>query len=229
MDAVLMSSSLMPTDDELRLHTEIESLKESLAAETERTMQLAAEVGRLHGALCRASATLNENSSMCSRVYQIQKDRDVFKKRLEDHLKFKHVPLEAQLAEANRVLFEQRIQFRSIVDVLASQRDWVREWAAQCQENLRLQDLLSKREAGVEVVDLRKQLLEMQSKLAELTVSFHQREVAAAVFESNARTLMLEKERVVTEFELLKEQNRRLWARISSTGGVEQASPAVQD
>jgi len=152
---------------------------------------------------------------MCGNADQLKCERDMFKKQLEDQLQFRRAPLEAQLAEANRVLFEQRLQFRSIVDVLASQRDWVCEWAVQCQENLRLQDLLAKREAGTEAAELRRHLLETHAKFAELTVSLKHRDAAVAVFESKARSLTLDNNRLTAECNLLKEQNRRLWKRVS--------------
>ncbi len=221
-----MSSGLLPTDEEL-LRNEVDSLKVSLAAEMERSAQLAAENAQLHGALGQASATLNETSMLCSSASQIRQERDMFKRQLDEQLQFKRAPLEAQLVTANRVLFEQRLQFRSIVDVLASQRDWVREWAVQCQENLRLQDLLSKREAGTEVVEMRGQLMDSRAKLAELTMSFRQREVASTVFESKARSLALENERLVAESNLLKEQNRRLWKRAVSKKPSQAASPGA--
>jgi hypothetical protein len=213
MDAILMASGLNPTEEEL-LHNEIESLKASLASETERCAQLAAEVGRLHAALNQASIALNESSVMCSNVNQIKGERDLLKRKLDDHLKFRSAPLEAQVAEANRLLLEQRLQFRSIVDVLASQRDWVREWAVQCQENLRLQDLLAKREAGTEVEGLRRHLLETHARFVELTMTLKQCEATSVVFESKSRSLALENERLAGETALLKEQNKRLWKRV---------------
>ena len=137
--------------DQLRL--EVETLRVSLAAETDRCAQMGAEVARLH-------AALHEASLACGSVHQLRTERDAYKQQLDDYIHFKRAPLEAQLQEANRVVFEQRLQFRSIVDVLAAQRDWVREWALQCQENLRLKERLEQREAGTEVSELRKVLLE---------------------------------------------------------------------
>ena len=220
-----MASGLTPTEEEL-LRNEIASLKTSLATETERCEQLTDEITRLRGALGRASSSLNETSVLCSNMNQLKNERDMLKKQLDDQIKYKREPLEAQLADANRVLFEQRLQFRSIVDVLASQRDWVREWAVQCQENLRLQDLLSKREAGTEVEELRKHLLETHAKLTEAIMSIKHRDASAAVHESRARSLALDNNRLTAECNLLREQNRRLWRRATGGGGKAVASAA---
>jgi hypothetical protein len=216
MDAVLMSELLMRSVDEERLMGEVESLKASLATEVERVAQLASENVRMRVALGQASVSLKETGVLCSRADQIRQERDMLKRQLDDQLQFRRAPLEAQLANANRILFEQRLQFRGIVDALASQRNWVREWAVQCKENQRLHDLLSKREAGTEVVELRDQLLDTSAKMAGLMLSFRQREVAYTVLESNARALALENERLVAESRLLSEQNKRLWGRAES-------------
>ena len=216
MDAILMASGSNPTEEEL-LQMEIYSLKASLASETERCAQLAAEVGRLHAALNQASIALNESSVMCSNVNQIKGERDLLKRKLDDHLKFRSAPLEAQVAEANRLLLEQRLQFRSIVDVLAAQRDWVREWAIQCQENLRLQEMIERRGAGTEVVEMKRVLLETQVKFEELVMTSTQREAVIAVHESKARSLGLENKRLTDEVAFQKEQIKRLWTRLEKT------------
>ena len=223
-----MSELLMRSVDEERLMGEVESLKASLATEVERVAQLASENVRMRVALGQASVSLKETGVLCSRADQIRQERDMLKRQLDDQLQFRRAPLEAQLANANRILFEQRLQFRGIVDALASQRNWVREWAVQCKENQRLHDLLSKREAGTEVVEMRGQLLDARAKMAELMVSFRQREVASAVHESKVRSLTLDNERLVAESNLLKEQNRRLWRRVGLKKPSKSASPVPQ-
>jgi hypothetical protein len=201
--------------DQLRL--EVENLRASLVAESDRCSQLGAEVARLH-------ASLHEASLACGSVHQMRVERDAYKQQLDDQLKFKRGPLEARLTEANRVLFEQRLQLRSIVDVLAIQKDWVREWAVQYQENMRLRTMLEQREAGVEVNELRKTLLDTQAKYAELAMSSRQREAIVAVHESKARSLVLDNQRLVEENALHKEQIKRLWRRME----VMQASAGMK-
>ena len=71
-------------------------------------------------------------------------ERDVLHQLLKDEIQFRREPLEALLAETSRSLFEQRQQFRSIVGVMALQRDWGKEWAVQCQENSRLREALER-------------------------------------------------------------------------------------
>jgi hypothetical protein len=176
----------------------------SLSPETDRCALMGAEIARLH-------ASLREASSMAQ---QLRGERDTFKKKLDDQLTFRRGPLEAQLNEAKRALFEQRLQFRSIVDILAAQRDWVREWAIQCQENARLRDQLTAREAGTEVSGLRRELLDAHAKLAEVSLSIKQREAVVAVHESKVRSFKLENERLLASNDLLKEQVRRLWSRL---------------
>ena len=217
-----------PTEEEF-MRNEITTLKASLSTETDRCAQLSAEILRLHVALGRASSTLNETSVMCSTVNQIKRERDLFKKQLDDQLQFRRAPLEAQLADANRILFEQRLQFRSIVDVLASQRDWVREWALQCQENMRLQDVLAKRDAGTEVSELQRRLLESNTKLAEVAIEIKHRDASIAVSESKARFLELENNRLKAESNLLKEQNKRMWKRLAGGGKAVAKSARVGD
>jgi hypothetical protein len=198
--------------DEDQLRLEVETLRTSLAAESERCAQLGVEVARLH-------ASLHEASLACGSVHQMRVERDLYKQQLDDQLKFKRGPLEARLLEANRVMFEQRLQFRSIVDVLAAQRDWVREWAIQCQENMRLREALERREAGTEVSELRRVLLETQSKCAELVMASRQRDTVLAVHDSNARSLALENQRLTLDNELLKEQAKRMWRKLEMARG----------
>ena len=211
-----MASWLNLTEEELMRH-EVGSLRTSLSGETDRCAMLSAEVERLHTALSQASVSLHDTNVMG--MAQFRNERDALKTQLEDHIKFKYNPLEAQMVEANRVLFEQRLQFRSLVDILALQRDWVREWALQCQENLRLQDLLAKRDAGTEVVELRRHLMETHAKFEELTMTLRQREAASAVIESKSRSLALENERLVNGVNHLRAQNKCLWKRLSLVDG----------
>jgi hypothetical protein len=206
MDAILMASGLHPTEEEL-LHHEMNSLKSSLAAETERVAHMGAEIARLH-------VVLNETSLACSGMHQVCLERDELQKQVTDHLTFKREPLEAQLADANRALFEQRVQLRSIVDAMAMQRDWMREWAVQCQENMRLRDRLAHREAGTEVEELRRQMLDMHAKFADLHMSFKQRGVTVALLESKHQSVVLENNRLTSDVALHKEQLRRLWKRV---------------
>ena len=207
----------MDITNEALLRHEVESLKAMLSFETERSAHLTAEVARLHEALNQASLALNEASAMHRAAQQVKVERDLLQTQLE-----------TQLVEVNRVLYEQRIQFRAIVDVLASQRDWVREWAMKCQENERLQDLLSRREAGTEAADLRRHLQEARTKLAELSVSFKQREVISAVFDTKVRSLRLENERLTADNTRLKEQTRRFWKRMSASPARELNKPSPQ-
>jgi len=192
--------------DEDQLRHEVDSLQSSLSAETERGVQMGGEIARLN-------ARLHEVNAMCS---DLLAQRNMFKQQLDDQIKFKRGPLEAQLVEASRALFEQRLQFRSIVDAVAVQRDWVREWALQAQENQRLRDLITHREAGTEVTELRRALLEAQAKYAEQTLRLQQRDVASAVQDSKARSLVLEVDRLTANNKLLQEQVKRLWKRVAS-------------
>ena len=213
-----MSECMNPTEEEL-LRNEVESLKALLSVETERNSILVAEITRLHEA---------QHQTIQS-VQQLRNERDAFRKQLEDQLNFRRAPLEAQLTEANRVLAEQRLQFRSMVDVMTAQRDWVREWAVQCQENMRLQDVLAKREAGTEVEELRTLLLDMHARCAELTLALKQKDAVVAVAESKTRSLALQKEKIVAENRSLKEKNGRLWMRIEKNAVQKNAkSPACR-
>jgi uncharacterized glyoxalase superfamily protein PhnB len=201
-----VASFLLLDEDQLR--HEVESLRASLSAETERGVQMGGEIARLNALLCEANATSSD----------LLTQRNMFKQQLEDQLKFKRGPLEAQLVDANRALFEQRLQFRSLVDAVAVQRDWVREWALQAQENQRLQDALAHREAGTEVTELRRALLEAQAKYAEQTLGLQQRNAASAVQDSKARSLALEVDRLTANNKLLQEQVKRLWRRLADKG-----------
>jgi len=192
--------------DEDQLRHEVDSLQSSLSAETERGVQMGGEIARLN-------ARLHEVNAMCS---DLLAQRNMFKQQLDDQIKFKRGPLEAQLVEASRALFEQRLQFRSIVDAVAVQRDWVREWALQAQENQRLRDLITYREAGTEATELRRALLDAQAKYAEQTLGLQQRDVASAVQDSKARSLAIEVDRLTANNKLLQEQVKRLWKRVPS-------------
>jgi chromosome segregation ATPase len=187
----------------------------SLPPEPDRYAQMGAEIARLHASLREAGAT----------VQRLREERDVFKKQLDDQLMFRRGPLEAQLDEAKRALFEQRLQFRSIVDVLAAQRDWVREWAIQCQENARLRDQLTARDEGTEANGLRRELLDAHAKLAEVSLGIKQGEAVVAVHESKMRSFRLENERLVARNNLLQEQVRRLWNRLPPPSGPAGPSP----
>lgn len=202
-----MSSGANPTEEEL-LRYENQSLRNLVAAESERCAHLGAEIARLHAALVDANAAYGA-------AQQLREERDEIKRRLDEQLQFRREPLESQLAEANRVAGEQRLQFRAIVDMLASQRDWVKEWAIQCQENMRLKERLQQREAGTEVIELRRQALESYARFAELHTSFKQRGVMLSALESKNQTLVLENKRLGDESSLHREQIRRLWRRIS--------------
>jgi hypothetical protein len=204
MDTPTAASFLMLDEDQLR--HEVDSLQSSLSAETERGVQMGGEIARLN-------ARLHEVNAMCS---DLLAQRNMFKQQLDDQIKFKRGPLEAQLVEASRALFEQRLQFRSIVDAVAVQRDWVREWALQAQENQRLRDLITYREAGTEATELRRALLEAQAKYAEQTLGLQQRDVASAVQDSKARSLAIEVDRLTANNKLLQEQVKRLWKRVAS-------------
>jgi hypothetical protein len=208
MDAILMSSNLHPTEEEFLFH-EVVALKASLAAETERCVQMGAEIARLNAALYDANVERGGLLQICS-------ERDEYKKQLEEQVRFEREPLEAQLAETKRVLLEQGLQFRSVVDVLASQRDWVREWALQCQENQRLRDRLVRHEAGTEVEALRSQLLAAHTTFVELHVIFKQRGVVISQLESKISSSGLEIKRLTSEGNVQKEQLRRLWKRAAS-------------
>jgi hypothetical protein len=204
MDAILMSSSLHPTEEEFLFH-EVRALKASLTAETERCVQMGAEIARLNAALYDANVERVGLLEICN-------ERDEYKKQLEEQVP----PLEAQLAETKRVLLEQMIQFRSVVDVLATQRDWVREWALQCQENQRLRDRLVRHEAGTEVEALRSQLLTAHSAFVELHVAFKHRGVVISQLESKISMSGMEITRLTGEGNVQKEQFRRLWKRVAS-------------
>lgn len=195
--------SSFSADNEAHLHQEVNALRNSLSAEMERTSQLGAEVARLQ-------ASLNESRLLCCSAHQLRAERDMYKQRLDDQLQFKRGPLEARLLEANRVVFEQRLQFRGIVDYLAMQRDWVREWAVLGRENMRLRELIEKREAGSEVEELRRALFDLQSKFSENLISTKQYEAIVAVHESKCRTISLENDRLTADNNLFKEQLRRL-------------------
>ena len=193
--------------DEDQLRHEVVTLRCLLATESERSTQLSAEVIRLHASLHEACVCLGD----------VKMERDAFRRQFEDHHRFNRGPLEARLLEANQVLFEQRLQFRSIVDVLASQRDWVREWAIKCQENLRLQERIERREAGTEVVEMKRVLLETRVKYEELVMTSTQRVAVMAVHESKVRSLGLENKRLTDEVAVQKEQIKRLWMRLEKT------------
>jgi len=226
--------------DVVQLRREVDSLRSSLSAETERGVQKGGEIARL-------STRLYEVTAMCS---DLLAQRNMFKQQFDDQLKFKRGPLEAQLIEANRALCEQRLQFRRIVDALAVQRDWVREWALQAQENQRLRDVLTRieaggemtelrlrevlthhREAGTEVTELRRALLEAQAKYAEQTLGLQQRDVASAIQDSKARSLALKIDRLTANNTLLQEQVKRLWkwgaSEKKSSTAVEEAPDAT--
>jgi hypothetical protein len=202
MEAFNTSSTFLVDGDPL--HDEVGTLQSALAAETERTAQLGAEVARLH-------ASLYEANVMCGSVHRLRVERDAYKQKLDDQLQFKSGPLEARLLEANRVVFEQRLQLGSIVDYLAIQRDWVREWAILGQENLHLREKIKKRESGAEVEELRRTLLDFQSKVAENIITVRRYETMIAVHESKVRSFSMENERLMADNTLLKEQMRRLW------------------
>jgi hypothetical protein len=208
MDAILMSSGAHPTEEEL-LRYENQSLKTLVSAESERVAHMGAELARLHAALIDANAAY-------ASVQQLREERDELRRRLDEQLQFRREPIESQLAEANRVAGEQRAQFRAIVDMLASQRDWVKEWALQCQENMRLKERLQQRQAGTEVNELRRQALDSYARFAELHTSFKQRGVMISVLESKNQTLALENKRLVDNAALHSEQIRRLWRRIAA-------------
>ena len=193
-------------------HHELDPILHPPAPEPEsgRCALLGAEIARLHELLRGANASLK----------QARSERDMYKAQLDDQLTFRRGPLEAQLNEAKRALFEQRLQFRSIVDILAVQRDWVREWAIQCQENARLRDQLAAREGGTEAEGLRRELLDAHVKLAEVSLSIKQREAVVAVHESKVRSFKLEVERLLSSNDLLKEQVKRLWKRLPPPSGV---------
>lgn len=207
----LILSSDTADVDQLRI--EADSLRASLSAESERVAQMGGEIARLGALLHEASVSA---AAVCV-------ERDTFKQQLDDQLKFKRGPLEAQLLDANRALYEQRLQFRSIVDAVAVQRDWLREWALQAQENQRLRDILAHREAGTEVAELRRALLDAQTKFAEQTLGNQQRDATAAVQESRARALGLEVDRLTANNTLLQEQVKRLWKRVFATDRVRDA------
>ena len=190
-------------DNNTHLHQELNALRNSYASEMERTSLLGAEVARLH-------ESLNKASQMCSDVHQLRAERDMYKQKLEDQLQFKRGPLEARLLEANRVLYEQRLQFRGIVDYLSMQRDWVREWAVLGRENMRMREMMEKRESGSETEELRRVLFDLQSKLSETLASVRQYEAVVAVHESKVRSVSLENDRLMAENNLLKEQAKRL-------------------
>lgn len=206
-----MASATDPHDIGL-YHHELDPILHppTLDSESIRCSQLGAEIARLHELLRGISSTLQQALS----------ERDLFRTQLDDQLKFRRGPLEAQLNEAKRALFEQRLQLRSVVDILAVQRDWVREWAIQCQENSRLRDQLAAREGGVEAEGLRRELMDAHAKSAELSLSITQREAVVVVHESKVRSFKLEVERLLSSNDLLKEQVRRLWKRFPPPPGV---------
>ena len=207
MDVVLMSSNLHPTEEEYLVH-EVETLKVSLSAETERCFQMGVEIARLNAALYDANVA-NDN------VLQICNERDEYKEKCEEYGQLKLKPLEAQLAETNRVLLEQRLQFQSVVDVLAYQRDWVREWALQCQENQRLRDRIVRHESGTEVETLRSQLTTAHTTFVELHVAFKHRGVIITQLESKITSAGMDNTRLKEEADVQKEQLRRIWKRIA--------------
>ena len=196
-----MMFSIDNTDND-QLQQEVNTIRAALAAEMERTSQLGAEVARLH-------ASLHEFQVMRGNMLQLRTERDEYKQKLEDQLQFKREPLEARLLEANRVLFEQRLQLRGIVDYLAMQRDWVREWAVLGRENMRLREMMDKRQTGVEVEELRRTLFDLQCKLSENIASVKQYEAVVAVHESKVRSVSLDNDRLVADNNLLREQIKR--------------------